>query len=143
MLERTLLTKMLAVIGLVCLLSLTSITSAQQEPRMEHNAFLRKPVLSAEGLTEQVGSDPVVLKRYEKHFMMDKKGLKDYMAKLRLKPLGETKRFYVYNVDKKFVIRKRLLTVRRGTMVFVDPNGKPVLKRSCGNPLISYLPPKG
>jgi hypothetical protein len=65
------------------------------------------------------------------------------MDGLRLEPLRETKRYLVYNVDDKLVIRKRMLTMKRGTLVFVDETGKPVMKRSCGNPMATYIPPRG
>ncbi|RYG45315.1 PEP-CTERM sorting domain-containing protein [bacterium] len=136
--------RVLAVVGgVLSLLAFAPAVEKKGSPKMEHNAFLRKPVFSAKGLTDQVVKDQVVLRRYEKHFMMGKGGLVKYMKDLKLKPLPETRRYLVYNVDGNLTIRKRMLTMRRGTMVFVDQTGKPILKRSCGNPMITYLPPRG
>ncbi|RYG34240.1 PEP-CTERM sorting domain-containing protein [bacterium] len=129
--------------GLLSLMAFAPAVETKKLPKMEHNAFLRKPVFTADSLTDQVRKDPVVLRRYEKHFMTGKAGLVDYMKDLRLKPLSQTRKYYVYNVDGNLVIKRRLLTMRRGTMVFVDKTGKPILKRSCGNPLVSYIPARG
>ena len=126
--------------------TLVLVISAQAKdaaPQMEHNAFLRKPVFSARGLSQQVASDPTVLKRYERHFMLNKDVLKEYFAKLELMPLRETRRYLVYNVDSHFKINKKMLILQKGTLVFADKNGKPILKRTCGNPMVAYLPPKG
>jgi len=125
------------------LLIVISAHAKDASPQMEHNAFLRKPVFSANGLAAQVGSDPTVLKRYERHFVLNKDVLKEYFTKLELMPLRETRRYLVYNVDSKFRINKKMLILQKGTLVFADKNGKPILKRTCGNPMVAYLPPKG
>ena len=111
--------------------------------KMEHNAFLSKPVFSTSELTKQVGSDPTVLARYVRHFMMDKAKLKKYFTSLRIRPLKETRRYLVFNVDKKLKIGRKMLLMRKGTLVFTDSKGKPILKRSCGNPMIEALPALG
>ncbi|CAN5670368.1 hypothetical protein BH11ARM2_BH11ARM2_00840 [soil metagenome] len=130
-------------LALLALTAAASAVDAKQRPKMEHNAFLRKPAFTTKQLTDEIHSDPIVLRRYEKHFQIGEKGLVEYMAGLRLRPLTETKRYLVYNVDGNLRIQKRLLTLRRGTLVFVDSKGKPIMKRSCGNPMVSYIPPRG
>lgn len=124
-------------------LALVFVVSAAQAQRMEHNAFLRKPVFTTEALVDQVRSDPVVLKRFERHFKMDKEALAEQFKGLTLRPLAKTDRYLVYNVDENYVIRSRRLLMKRGTLVFVDETGKPVLKRTCGNPMVSSLAPVG
>jgi hypothetical protein len=120
-----------------------SAEAKSASPQMEHNSFLQKPVFSTKALTQQVGSDPTVLKRYERHFMLNKDVLKEYFGRLELMPLRETRRYLVYNVDASFKINKKMLILQKGTLVFADTNGKPILKRTCGNPMVAYLPPKG
>ena len=130
-------------LSIATILLVTSADAKSASPQMEHNAFLRKPVFSAKALAQQVGSDPTVLKRYERHFMLNKDVLKEYFTKLELVPLRETRRYLVYNVDANFKIKKKMLILQKGTLVFADKTGKPVLKRTCGNPMVAYLPPKG
>jgi hypothetical protein len=124
------------------ILLIACATSAQAQ-QMEHNAFLNKPVFSTEELVKQVGSDPKVLSRFVKHFMMDKDRLRRYFTTLNLTPLQKSRKYLVYNVDKNLVVRKKMLTMKKGTLVFSDKKGKPILRRSCGNPMVAYLPPIG
>ncbi len=91
----------------------------------------------------QVQTDPVVLHRYEKHFMMSGPTLVHYFKGLHLEPLTQAKRYLVYNVDDSFFIAHRLLHLTPGTLVFADASHKPILKRSCGNPMTAYLPALG
>ena len=110
---------------------------------MEHNAFLDKPVFTTDDLVRQVGSDPMVLARYVRHFMMDKGKLRRYFKTLELHPLKETRRYLVYNVSPSLSVGKKMLYMRKGTLVFTDHKGKPILKRSCGNPMVASLPAIG
>jgi hypothetical protein len=128
---------------LACLAMLWLSVALCSAQKMEHNAFLNKPVFSTAELNREVGSDPTVLARYVRHFMMDKDKLKKYFTSLRIRPLKETRRYLVFNVDKKLVVRRRMLVMRKGTLVFTDKKGKPILKRSCGNPMVEALPAVG
>jgi hypothetical protein len=127
-------------VGLIFLSSVICTVAVAQ--KMEHNAYLRKPVFSKAELIAQL-DDPVVLKRYERHFKMSKPDLTRRFSEFRMGPLPETRRYQVYNIDPKYVIRKKNLAMKRGTLAFFDRNGKPVMKRSCGNPMVAYLPPVG
>lgn len=135
--------KVSGALAIAALAVVASAVETKKRPQMEHNAFLRKPVFTTKQLTSQVKADPTVLRRYEKHFQTGEKGLVEYMDGLHLQPLKETKRYLVYNVDGQLHIGKKLLTMRRGTLVFADKTGKPIMKRSCGNPMVSYIPPRG
>ncbi|MDX2065055.1 MAG: PEP-CTERM sorting domain-containing protein [Fimbriimonadaceae bacterium] len=119
-----------------------AVCSVAMAQKMEHNAYLRKPVFSKAELISQL-EDPIVLKRYEKHFKMGKSDLTRRFGEFRMGPLLETRRYMVYNIDPKYVIRKRYISMKRGTLAFFDRNGKPVMKRSCGNPMVAFLPPVG
>ena len=108
--------------------------------KMEHNAFLTKPVFTTQGLVDQLKQNKVVRKRYEAHYKVKAPTIERYFKKLRLRPLTTTAKRLVYNVDKNYVVRSRTITFRKGTLVYVDPKGRIVLKRSCGNPMTSIIP---
>jgi hypothetical protein len=118
----------------------TTMTANAQT--MEKGAFLNKPVFSTKELLKQVDQDPQVAKRFSKHFMMDKNQLKRVFSGLTLKQLPVTRRYEVYNVDSKLKVGKKKLLFKKGTLAFVDRTGKPILKRSCGNPM-AVVPPVG
>lgn len=111
--------------------------------RMEHNAFLRRPVFSPRELVQELNADAKVGARYEKHFKMSRDTIRRFFRTLTLVPLSATRKYLVFNVDRKLVVRKRLLTLHKGTLVFADKKGRPVLKRSCGNPMVAYIPAIG
>lgn len=108
--------------------------------RLPRNSFVNKPVYSTWQLVEHVKKDPVVAKRYMKHFGMQKDQLIRYLLTLRTARMPRTEMMQVYNVDKWGIIRSRLLRVSKGTLVWIDPQNRPVLIRSCGNPT-KYGPP--
>lgn len=121
--------------GLIAVLATTACAQ-----KMEHNSFLTKPVFTTQGLVDQVKNNKVVRKRYETHFKVTGPTIERYFKKLRLRPLTNTAKRLVYNVDKKYVVKSRKITFRKGTLVFVDPKGRIVLKRSCGNPMTAIIP---
>lgn len=125
-------------IFLGALIALMAIPAYAQ--KMEHNAFLTKPVFSTQGLIDQIKQNKVVRKRYETHFKVKAPAIERYFKKLRLRPLTTTAKRLVFNVDKNYVVRSRKITFRKGTLVYVDPKGRIVLKRSCGNPMTSIIP---
>ena len=126
--------------SLVCII-LATAPSAFGRP--EHNAFLNSPVASTDQLIKQLHRDPQVLKRYERHFMMSEPTLVHYFKGLHVEPLTHDKKYLVFNVDDAFSIKHRLLHLKKGTLVFADSSHKPILKRSCGNPMVAYLPALG
>lgn len=119
-------------------------TRSTSSVRMEHNSFLKKPVFSRQQLLDQYRADAEVRARYAAHFKVKSSRIDDYFETLRLAPLPVGKRYLAYNVDPKTKkVGRRLLFFPKGTLVFVDAKGKPVLKRSCGNPMVSYVPAAG
>jgi hypothetical protein len=119
------------------------LTSHVAFARPEHNAFLDKPVFSTADLLKQLHSDSEVRGRYERHFKMSEPTLVYYFKGLHLEALKQDKRYLVFNVDDHFVIHHRLLHLKKGVLVFADDTHTAVLKRSCGNPMIAYLPALG
>jgi hypothetical protein len=111
--------------------------------RPEHNAFLNTPISSVSSLVAEVRKDPQVLKRYERQFDMTEPALIRYFEGLHVQALTEDKRYLVFNVDDDYVIRRRMLHLTKGTLVFADSSNRPVLKCSCGNPMTAAPPAMG
>lgn len=103
--------------------------------RMEPNSFLRQPAPTAPALMKQISTDAVVMDRYMRHFSMTESEVKNYFSTLRLDTLKAEGVYSVYNVPKSGELRARYFRLRKGTKVWVDITGEPVLKESCGNPM--------
>ncbi|MBS1708570.1 MAG: hypothetical protein JSS65_07595, partial [Armatimonadetes bacterium] len=130
---------------LALLVSVAPAQSIANSPRMsgearvgraEPNAFLNKSVKNHRELMRQVQSDATVMDRYERHFGMSRKEVVDMMSGLTLSETKEDAVFLVYNVPESGELRARSIFYRRGTKIWVDGSGQPVLKASCGNPLV-------
>lgn len=104
--------------------------------RAERNAFLNKRVRTHAQLMRQVERDDVVMDRYMRHFGMTRKQVIDLFSGLHLSKTKEDAVFLVYNVPESGELRARSIFYKKGTKVWADPTGKPVLKASCGNPLV-------
>lgn len=103
--------------------------------RPERNAFLNRAVRSHSELMHQVKTDWAVRDRYMRHFGMGTAQVLAYFSELRLARLKEDTGVVMYNVPDSGVLRSRFFVLKRGTKVFVDRAGEPILKLSCGNPL--------
>ena len=115
------------------------VGTASAWARPELNAFLNRPVHSVDELVKQMRSDPAVLARFQKHYKMNKEELTAWFRTFRLISMPESKYYLTFNVDDRGVIRSKRVYYPRGTKVFVDRQGVPMMKRSCGNPT-SYGP---
>jgi hypothetical protein len=104
--------------------------------RTERGSFLNRPAPNHDALMSQVRTDPVVADRFMRHFGMTKDEIVDYMDGLRLQRLQADGVFVVYNVPGTEELRSKPLFFRNGTLVWVNQVGVPVLKASCGNPLV-------
>lgn len=103
-------------------------------------SFVRHRVVSVAQLSQHVRKDAVVLRRYAKHFGIPAGEVADYFAKnLKLVSLKKPLRATVWYVDKRGLIHTKTKLLPKGTAVFVDKTGKPVLAWSCGNPLVKKL----
>lgn len=111
--------------------------------RTEHNSFLETPANSTPALIAEVEHNSLVRERYERQFKMSEPTLIHYFSGLHVEPLKEDRRYLVFNVDDSLAIRSRMLHLTKGTLVFADSNHTPVLKCSCGNPMIASLPALG
>ncbi|MEJ5170045.1 MAG: DUF6777 domain-containing protein [Fimbriimonadales bacterium] len=103
--------------------------------RPEPNAFLNRPARTVGQLVRQVRSDPEVRDRFQRHYHLTFRELTEFLSGLRVARLERDGLYPVFNCRPDGVIRYRLLRLRRGTLVFADRHGRPVLKLLCGNPI--------
>lgn len=111
-----------------------------QAQHCETGSFLAKRASTVEQLTGQVERYAVVRDRYERHFRMSDSDLMEMFAHLHVGKLDHTGSYIVYNIHDDNVIRARVFKLRAGTPVFMDDNDRPILKISCGNPMVAPTP---
>lgn len=114
----------------------TIIPTVAQARKTEPGSFLDWPVASTGRLVRQFDRDHAVRDRYERHFGHSRQYLHHWFGSLRLKRLTQDGVWDIYNVHHDGMVRRKNLHMRKGTLVFVDPNGTPILKQSCGNPMV-------
>jgi hypothetical protein len=107
---------------------------------MERGAFLNRPVSTTAQLVNELKSDPVVLKRYEKHFLLSKSQLIKVFESLHVEPLTKTKRYLAFGINGNYRESKHWFLYHRGELVFADSHHRPIIKRSCGNPMVTFAP---
>ncbi|MFY9235408.1 MAG: hypothetical protein WAO58_13225 [Fimbriimonadaceae bacterium] len=118
----------------------STLAAPGQAQRLPRNSFVRKPVYSITQLIEHVKTDPVVLKRYLRHYsgsdvqVKTKEDLIRYFRTLKTGKIMKTEKMKIYRVNKYGVIDWTMQTTKAGTLAFFDPNGRPMLIKSCGNP---------
>jgi hypothetical protein len=104
-------------------------------------AFIRRPVKSIDDLIVHAQSDKVVMERFTRHFRMKPDQVVQYFKSLHLAKIGHDGVYLVYNVRSDNIIRGRHFNLKKGTLVFADRNGRPILKKECANPMWMGLPP--
>lgn len=104
--------------------------------RPQPNSFLNKAATNHAELMGQIQKDPEVMDRYVRHFSMTPAEVTQLLDTLRVTTLTKDDLFVVYNVPDSGLLRSRVLKLRKGTKVWVDSSNKPILKVSCGNPLV-------
>jgi len=109
----------------------------------EPGAFLNTHVSSVQGLVHEVKADAAVRDRFERHFGQSEQQLEEWFATFHVATISETGDYDVYNCHEDGVIRKRTLKLKKGTKVFEDPAGTPILEMSCGNPLYAGTDQEG
>jgi hypothetical protein len=112
--------------------------------RTEPNSFLNRPAHDKNALMRQLRNDKVVMDRFMRHFHMSKEEVLSFASTLRLAKLERSGAYQVYNAKPNGRIDVRTLHFKKGTYVWVDQHGRPVMKKSCANPLMrqpSEAPP--
>jgi hypothetical protein len=112
------------------------VFSAAFAQKMEPNSYFIRPARNHDSLMNQIRNERVVMDRYMRHFAMTRDEVIAYFRTLTLARLQQEAVYPVFNVPAESgVMTKRYLRLRRGTLVWVDLVGVPILKESCGNPL--------
>jgi hypothetical protein len=124
-----------AVIGVIAALSVVSL--AQNPGR---NSFLVVSAKSTEQLIQQVKTNPNIRDSYLRHFQMSESQLYTYLRTLRPTRLTSEQVFSVYSVPPGGELKAHTQRLKKGELVFVDMNGKPILRARCGNPLVGGPP---
>ena len=104
--------------------------------RTEPNSFFNVTVSSKAEMMRHIKSDNQVMVRFMRHFGMTRDEVITYFDSLHMEELKEDGVYLVYNVPESEEIRARAIFYKKGTKVWVDPNGTIVLKASCGNPML-------
>lgn len=104
-------------------------------------AFIRRPVKSIEDLISHAKTDRVVMSRFTRHFRMTPDKVVTFFRTLHLAKLSQDGVYLVYNVRPDNIIRGRHFSLKKGTLVFADSSGRPVLKKECANPMWMGMPP--
>lgn len=116
-------------IGLACVMPMA-------QAHVEPGAFLNRPANTTEQLVQQARNDKQVMQRYMRHFRMSREEVIEMLASLHPAKLEAAGSYVVYNCHEDEVIRARVFNLKKGTLLFCDSSGRPILKRSCGNPMI-------
>lgn len=105
------------------------------------DSFLTFQIESTEELAAVLRSDPVLRKRYAKHFGVPESQVISFVERA-LVPyrLPSDRTMTVYGVSKAGKIYAVKTHLRRGTRVWATRSGTPILKWLCANPFTNKLP---
>lgn len=112
-----------------------ALAATAAQARTDQNSFLNKPANSLPALLDQIKTDKQVGSRFMRHYGMEKGELLDMVSKFKLGRLPSDGVYVVYNVPTWEEVRARALMMKKGTLVWTDQDGTPMLKASCGNPM--------
>ncbi len=102
---------------------------------MPQGAFLLQPVTTVQSLTKQLDHNRTVRYRYARTFNMSPTSVRAAFAQLKPHRLTEDHIYEVHYVHPGEKVGYKLRRVRKGTWIFMMPDGTPALARVCGNPL--------
>jgi hypothetical protein len=130
-------------VPLVCttLLAGSSVFGERRYERTGPDAFLQFQIDSTNELVAVLKSDPVLRRRYARHFGVSEAEIVDFI-KRSLIPyrLPQSRAVTVYGVTRSgriYGVRTRL---NKGTQVWATRSGVPILKWLCANPMTKTLP---
>lgn len=127
----------------VILLLTVAVVAVQAQAFVPRGAFIRRPVKSTPDLIAHVKSDPIVMDRFVRHFRLKPDQVVSYFKTLHMAKLARDGAYTVFNVHEDNVLRSRVFQLKKGTLVFADQNGRPILKKECANPMVFEIPPLG
>ncbi len=115
----------------VTTLALLAIAGAYAMPR---NSYLVRPAKTHGALMQQFRTEAVVADRYMRHFGMERQEMEAYLGTLKLGRLDKTEVHMIYAVPKSGQLHGTPQLLKRGTLVWEDGSGQPILLEICGNP---------
>jgi hypothetical protein len=129
-----------AIIGALAVLACSAGYAAKQQ-RTPPGSFLRYRATTVQDLANQVTRDPVVRARFAKHFKRSPDSLAaDIANEIKLVTLKSPVRVTAYYISRSGRISSKQKLLPRGTLVFADSKGTPIMAWSCGNPLTTAIP---
>jgi len=118
-----------------------AVVAVAVQAAVPRGAFIRRPVKSVPDLIAHVKTDPIVMERMVRHFRLTPLQVTNYFSTLHLAKLANDGVYLVFNVHPDNIIRGRYFKLKKGTLVFADGSGRPILKKECGNAMVLRLPP--
>ncbi|MFQ3549963.1 MAG: DUF6777 domain-containing protein [Armatimonadota bacterium] len=116
----------------------TAVFAAQKTPP---GSFLKWRASTVEELVSQVRKDPTVQARFANHYGKPADLIASNLEQtLTLVTLKQPTTVTAWYVSKNNTVKSKKKVLPKGTLVFADQNGNPVLEWSCGNPLGKSLP---
>lgn len=98
--------------------------------------FIPRPARTPDALARQIESNPVYMDRFVRHFQLKPAEVSSMVRSLRMVKLDRDTEVEIFNVPSSTgVIRSKRIVLKKGTEVWVNAAGTPVLKASCANPL--------
>jgi hypothetical protein len=129
------------VLVFLVLASIALPATASIGKRTTPGSFVTRCVSSVDDLCTLVKRDPVVAKRFAKHFGVPTDRIVQYFREnLRVVSLRRGGKYKTFFVDKRGRIVPHSTYLLTGERVFVTRDGKPVLIAKCGNPVSKVLP---
>ncbi len=126
---------------MLALLAATPVFAALKE-RTGPDSFLHWRAYTVAQLVEEVQSDAVARQRLAKHFHVSQADLVSYLREnVTLVYYTDSGWKPVYGVNRIGHIYRTKGYFKKGGKAFGSPDGTPILKYACGNPLITSLPP--
>ncbi len=124
---------------ITAVLFLLLAASCHAAGKMPRGSYLRSPVGSVASLVQQTKSDPLVMERYSRLFHMAPPLVRGAFTQMRLTRMKKDQISRVYYVHPDEKLGYRIRRVKKGTLVFVLPDGSPALVQVCGNPMRADL----
>ncbi len=130
------------VIALALVVVLASVAYAERTPP---GSFVKYRVSTVKALAQQIRTDSVARKRFAQHFKIPEALVADRFEKtLQMVTIKKPMRTTMWYVAKNSSVQKKTKLLPKGTVVFADKGGKPILAWSCANPMTPRLnAPKG
>jgi len=133
---------LMLIVSILAALPALALSDNNDMKRTGPDSFLAWRAYSVESVIDQIEKDPIARKRLAKHFHLSETDLINYFrSELRVVEYKESGWAPVYGVTKTGLIYKAKDYFHAGGKAFGLPDGTPVLKFACGNPLITELPP--